>query len=98
MLLSDYSATFFQLFENILLEYTQKLFKRIVFLLRTACKEIDENFLHMLGLQRTDGMKLKTLFVKPKGSGWGTVLSASFIDTKRNWVYRIGPCYPSSVE
>jgi len=75
VLLSDYSETFFQLFENKLLEENQQLLMRIIFLLRIACKEVDEDFLKLLGLQKTEGITLKTLFTKPKGNGWNCVIS-----------------------
>lgn len=74
VLLSNYSEIFFQLFERKLVEDNQKLLMRIVFLLRIACKEIDESFLNLLGLQKTAGIALKTLFTKPKGSGWNCVI------------------------
>jgi hypothetical protein len=70
VLLSDYSKVFFQIFEKKLLEDNQKLLMRIVFLLRIACKRIDESLLNILGFQKTVGITLKTLFNKPKGSGW----------------------------
>ncbi len=79
VLLSEYSETLFQLLENRFLEEDQKLLIRIVFLLRIACKEIDESFLHSLGLQKTDGISLKTLFTRPKGSGWNSTIN--FIHT-----------------
>jgi hypothetical protein len=70
VLLSDYSGVFFQTFQTKLLEENQKLLMRVVFLLRIACKEIDESFLHLLGLQKVDGIALKTVFTIPKGKGW----------------------------
>ena len=79
VLLSEHSETLFQLFESTFLEDDQKLLIRIVFLLRIACKEIDESFLHSLGLQKTDGISLKTLFTRPKGIGWNSTIS--FIHT-----------------
>lgn len=74
VLLSDYSGVFFQIFEKKLLEDNQKLLMRIVFLLRIACKNIDESFLNLLGFQKTVGITLKILFVKPKGSGWACAI------------------------
>src|SRR4030067_1152290 len=74
VLLSDYSDIFFQLFESKLVEDNQKLLMRIVFLLRIACKEIDEGFLNLLGIRKTIGIALKTLYTKPKGNGWNCVL------------------------
>ncbi len=50
---------------------------RIVFLLRIACKQIDERFLRLIGLRRSEGMALKTVFTVPKGKGWD--LSIDFI-------------------
>lgn len=74
VLLSDYSEIFFYLFENKLLEENQQLLMRIIFLLRRACKEIDEDFLRLFGIQKIEGITLKTLFTKPKGSGWNCVI------------------------
>jgi len=74
VLLSDYSEIFFQLLENKLLENNQKLLLRIVFLLRIACKEIDEGLLNLLGIPKRFSFALKTLFTKPKGSGWNCVI------------------------
>lgn len=74
VLLSDYSEIFFQLLESKLLEDDQKLLMRIVFLLRIACKEIDEGLLNLLGIPKRFSFALKTLFTKPKGSGWNCVI------------------------
>lgn len=82
LLLSDYAGIFFQLFENKLIEDNQKLLMRIVFLLRIACKEIDDDFLKLLGLKTTTNLALKTLFTKPKGSGWKCVIE--FIHKHKN--------------
>lgn len=75
VLLSDYSEIFFQLFESKLLENNQKLLLKTVFLLRIACKEIDESFLNLLGISKIDGIALKTLFTSPKGKGWDCVIN-----------------------
>jgi len=82
LLLSDYAGIFFQLFENKLLENNQKLLMRIVFLLRIACKEIDNDLLDRLGVIKTADIAIKTLFTKPKGSGWNYVID--FIHKHRN--------------
>ena len=74
-LLSEYAETLFRLFEHILLEEDQRLLLRIVFLLRIACKEIDESLLRSLGLQKTDGIILETLFTRPKGGGWNSTIN-----------------------
>jgi len=82
VLLSDYAGIFFQLFESKLVEDNQKLLMRIIFLLRIACKEIDEDFLNLLGIRKTADVALKTLFTKPKGSGWDCVID--FIHKYKN--------------
>ncbi len=74
VLLSDYADTFFQLFESKLLEDNQNLLVKIIFLLRIACKEVDEELLNILGIQKTSWSALKTIFTKPKGSGWACTI------------------------
>lgn len=75
VLLSDYSQIFFQIFEEELLENNQEYLVRIVFLLRIACKEIDEDFLMRLGISKEAGFPLESLFTKPKGCGWDCVIN-----------------------
>lgn len=75
ILLSDFSESFFTLFENKFFENDQALLVKCIFLLRIACKEIDEDSLHLLGLSNLDGFALKTLLTKPKGTGWNFVIS-----------------------
>lgn len=55
-------------------KHEDSLLHKILFLLRIACKEIDESLLNLFGLSRIDGIALKTLFTKPKGSGWDCVI------------------------
>ncbi|KJU81921.1 hypothetical protein MBAV_005887 [Candidatus Magnetobacterium bavaricum] len=74
ILLSDYSEEFIELFEKGLYEDDQKLLLKSVFLLRTACKEIDESLFDSLGLQKTYGAVLGTPFTKPKGKGWSYII------------------------
>ncbi|TDJ09138.1 MAG: ATP-binding protein [Deltaproteobacteria bacterium] len=74
VLLSDYSEKFFQIFENKLLEDEQELLLKTVFLLRIACKEIDENFLNFVGISKTEGIALRTFIPRPKGKGWDCVI------------------------
>ncbi len=50
--------------------YDNCLLNRVLFLLRIACKTIDEDFLHLLGVTKTEGIALKTVFTTPKGKGW----------------------------
>ena len=70
VLLSDYAEVFFLLFEKKLLEDNYDLLVKIIFLLRIGCKEIDEDWLRIIGLKRTAWRALKTIFTKPKGCGW----------------------------
>ena len=56
-------------------KYEDKLLHKILFLLRIACKTIDEDFLRLLGIRRSDAISLKTVFTTPKGSGWNSVIA-----------------------
>jgi len=60
---------------SITYKYENTLLHKILFLLRIACKTIDENFLHLLGLTRADGIALKTVFTTPKGKGWDCTIA-----------------------
>jgi len=68
ILLSDYSREFFKQFDNKIIEKEYALLKRILFLLRIACKEVDNEFYKRLGTESELG--LNYIFTKPKGSGW----------------------------
>ncbi|MBV6340602.1 ATP-binding protein [Candidatus Magnetobacterium casense] len=74
ILLSDYSEEIIALFEKELLEGEQELLLKIISLLRTACKEIDESIFDSLGLPKAQITALGTLFTKPKGKGWSRVI------------------------
>lgn len=70
VLLSDYSEAFFNQFEKTILGQEQYFLKKIVFLLRTACKEIDKSLSNNLALQDDNSLYLKYVFTTPKGRGW----------------------------
>jgi hypothetical protein len=74
VLLSEHSKNLLELFEEQMLVDEAKLLVRITFLLRIACKEIDETTIRNLGFRRTTGIAIETLFTKPKGSGWNYVI------------------------
>ncbi|MHB1377760.1 MAG: AVAST type 4 anti-phage nuclease Avs4, partial [Candidatus Humimicrobiaceae bacterium] len=74
ILLSAYSDVFFKNFKDSLLENEQELLKKITFLLRIACKEVDEDFFKQLGIKRIDLFTLKYVLTKPKGQGWESVI------------------------
>jgi len=71
VLLSNYAGFFFQMFEKKLLEDNEKLLMRVVFLLRIACKTIDEDMSRLLGLPNTGVLALEIVFTMPKGKGLG---------------------------
>lgn len=69
ILLSDYSDTFFENFEKELLANDCELLKRISFLLRLACKEVDNSLFEQYKLN-IDRLTVFSMFNKPKGNGW----------------------------
>ena len=78
VLLSDYSETFFEIFEAELLSDNQKLLRKMVLLLRVACKEVDDDFFKQLGFKKTDFLSLKYVLTKPKGRGWNSLIKFVF--------------------
>lgn len=70
VLLSDYSFAFFKLFDNVLLANDKFFLKKVIFLLRTACKELDTRLNKIL--QNTKDLTISPayVFTKPKGKGW----------------------------
>jgi len=74
VLLSDYSETFFEIFKNELLENNQALLKKLTFLLRIACKEVDSDFFKQLGIRHLNLFHLKVVLTKPKGKGWESLI------------------------
>lgn len=78
VLLSDYSDSFFEIFKHGLLRNKQALLKKITFLLRLACKEVDSDFLRQLGLKSLNIFSLKYMLTKPKGKGWASLIKFAF--------------------
>jgi hypothetical protein len=74
VLLSDYAGVFLQSFKDKLMEDNAKLLMRLVFLLRVACKEIDEEFFAMLGITKIEQDISRVVFTKPKGNGWDSLI------------------------
>ena len=56
-------------------KYENSLLHRMLFLLRIACKEVDQDFLTLLGVSKFDDFALTVLVTKPKGNGWDSVIS-----------------------
>ena len=82
ILLSNYSKRFFDIFKNELLTDEQKTLKNLTFLLRIACKEVDNDFFKKLGVKNLDLFSLKYILTKPKGQGWETLIKYVFDNIK----------------
>jgi hypothetical protein len=74
VLLSDYSEYFFEVCKGELLGNNQELLKRITFLIRIACKEVDADVFQNFGLKRVNLFDLKYVLTKPKGKGWESLI------------------------
>lgn len=75
VLLSQHSDYFINLFEKKLLDNNRDLLKRVTFLLRIACKEVDQDQLKLIGLDKYSISEMKYIFTKPKGKGWQSVIN-----------------------
>lgn len=74
ILLSKYSEVFFELFKSELLDNKQAFLKRITFILRLACKEVDDDFFIPLGIKNLNIFSLEYILTKPKGQGWESLI------------------------
>jgi hypothetical protein len=74
ILLSDYSRSFFAVFKNELLSNKCSLLKRLTFILRIACKEVDDEFFKQLGLKDINLFTLEYILTKPRGIGWEALI------------------------
>ena len=70
ILLSDYSEYFFEVCKEELLGNNQELLKRLTFLIRIACKEVDTDVFSNLGFKKVNLFSLGYVLTKPKGKGW----------------------------
>ncbi len=75
VLLSDYCIEFFKLFDNVLLDNDKLLLRKIIFLLRTTCKEVDTLTERMIISQEDTSINPAYVFTKPKGKGWGATVA-----------------------
>jgi len=82
ILLSRYSSGFFRTFKWELLADGQELLKRLTFLLRIACKEVDGEIFRQLGLKNMNLFSLKYVLTKPKGDGWKSLIKFVFENLK----------------
>ncbi len=78
VLLSNYSKVFFDIFKDELLANEQKLLKQLTFILRIACKEVDDDFFKQLGITNLNLFSLKYILTKPKGQGWESLINFVF--------------------
>ena len=54
--------------------YDKSLLYRLIFLLRIACKEVDQEILRALNMVENEQFGFSTFMTKPKGSGWNSVI------------------------
>ena len=54
--------------------YDQGLLHQVLFLLRIACKEVDQDLLRVLETVQNEQFGLSAFVTKPKGSGWSSVI------------------------
>ena len=78
VLLSGYSDAFFGLFKDDLLTNDQELLRKLTFLLRIACKEVDDEFFRQLGFKNLDLLTARYVFTKPRGEGWNSLIKFVF--------------------
>lgn len=70
ILLSPYAQTFFNQYSDVLLADELKLLKRVGFLLRLACKDLNDIFMDNIAGQKFDLFNASFVFTKPSGEGW----------------------------
>lgn len=85
VLLSPDSDYFIDIFEERLLENNQSLLKRVAFLLRIACKEVDEDQLKLVGLDKNTDSYVQYIFTKPRGKGWESIINLIY-ENKENFI------------
>jgi hypothetical protein len=93
-LLSNYSERLFIFLNDKLLEKDFNLLKKLAFLLRIACKEIDEDFLKLLGFKQPDIFSLEYVTTKPKGQGWVNLIKFVYENIKAIEIKNIGIIMP----
>ncbi len=70
ILLAEYAEQFFTNFESVLLANDAGYLKKIIFLLRIACKEIDRMLYQDTSILDKVSFDTAYLITKPKGEGW----------------------------
>lgn len=77
VLLSEYSDKFFDIFKKELLSENKQLLVKLSFLLRIACKEVDD-FFSLQGATVLEQFSLEFFLTKPKGQGWKSFIQFIF--------------------
>ena len=77
VLLSEYSDKFFEIFKKELLSDKNQLLIKLSFLLRIACKEVDD-FFSLQGATVLEQFSLEFFLTKPKGQGWKSFIQFIF--------------------
>lgn len=54
--------------------HDQSLLQRVLFLLRIACKEVDQELLRILDTVQNEQFSFSAFMTKPKGAGWNSVI------------------------
>lgn len=75
VLLSEYSERFFDEFKKELLEKDRELLIKFAFILRIACKEVNQDFYKQIGVNTLNIFKLGHVMTKPKGHGWSSLIN-----------------------
>ncbi len=74
VLLSNYSKVLFESFKDELIAHEQELLRKITFILRITCKEVDDDFFQAKGIKSLNLFSLKYILTKPKGQGWENLI------------------------
>ncbi len=89
ILLSKHSDYFFVVCKKELLKNNQELLKRLTFLLRIACKEVDTDVFQNFGLEQVNLFDLKYVLTKPKGKGWERLVKFVYDNIKQIGISKI---------
>lgn len=81
VLLSENSDEFFTEYKDAFLDNNFELLKRMIFLLRIACKEIDQSIYKWF--KKSKDFDVKYVFTRPKGSGWNNCIELIFDERSR---------------
>ena len=109
VLRSENAGEFIRRVERLLLDKNKALYRRLVHVLRTACKGPNESLLRMYGLGAyRSHVVLGSIFVVPVGSGWSELIqftyrNLDFFDLNdtdtvlgilKDWAQLVGPTMP----